>query len=173
MPFAKVSATLERMLGFKQSVHTLERNQREMAQAAPAFWREQPTPAAEQEGALRECTADGKGVPMRGAGEGAPAAGSPTRSGRRPGTKKMALIASVYSVDRPVRTPEEVLKALFRESPLANPRRHAPTPVSSTCGRACNAMRRIVRSHRPKRSSVGLPSRWPDATPRAKNWFSM
>jgi hypothetical protein len=117
MPYAKVSATLARMLGFKQSVHTLERNQREMAQAAPAFWREQPIPASEQEGAMLVCTADGKGVPMRGAGEVAGGAEPPTSSAMRPGTKKMALIGSVYSVDPYVRTPDEVLEALFRESP--------------------------------------------------------
>jgi hypothetical protein len=50
MPYAAVSATLERILGFEQSVHTLERNQREMAVAAEDFWSERPTPPPEQEG---------------------------------------------------------------------------------------------------------------------------
>jgi hypothetical protein len=37
MPYAKLRATLERIVGFHQSVHTLERNQREMAMAAEEF----------------------------------------------------------------------------------------------------------------------------------------
>ena len=65
MPFDTVSTTLARILGFTQSVHTLERNQREMATAVADFWAEQPTPPAEQEGEILVCTADGKGVPMR------------------------------------------------------------------------------------------------------------
>ncbi|MCP3881878.1 MAG: hypothetical protein GY701_26335, partial [Sulfitobacter sp.] len=64
MPYAGVNTTLARILGFSQSVHTLERNQREMAAAAADFWREQPTPPAQQEGEILVCTADGKGVPM-------------------------------------------------------------------------------------------------------------
>lgn len=71
MPFDTVSTTLARILGFTQSVHTLERNQREMATAVAEFWTEQATPPAEQEGELLVCTADCKGVPMRG-GEKAP-----------------------------------------------------------------------------------------------------
>ena len=128
MPFEKVSGTLERMLGFKQSVHTLERNQREMAQAAEGFWQARPAPPAEQEGELLVCTADGKGVPMRGAGVVAHGVEPPTSSGIRPGTKKMALIGSVYSVDPYVRTPDEVLEALFRESPRGKSPPARPKP---------------------------------------------
>jgi len=117
MPYATVGATVARMLGFTQSVNTLERNQREMAAAVSAFWQDRPTPPAEQEGALLVCTADGKGVPMRGAAEAVRRAEPPSTSGMRPGSKKMAQIGAVYTVDPFVRTPDEVLDALFRESP--------------------------------------------------------
>ena len=66
MPYATVSAALTRILGFTQSVHTLERNQHEAATAAGEFWETRPTPPTEEEGELWVCTADGKGVPMRG-----------------------------------------------------------------------------------------------------------
>ena len=128
MPYATVNATLARMLGFTQSVHTLERNQREMAMAVSAFWQDQPTPPAEQDGALLVCTADGKGVPMRGAPAAPPGAAAPARSGMRPGTKKMALIGAVYTVDPTIRTPDEVLEALFRESPPAAAPSTRPKP---------------------------------------------
>lgn len=127
MPYAQVGTTLDRILGFAQSVHTLERDQREMAKTVSAFWQAQPIPPAEQEGALLVCTADGKGVPMRGAPAAAepPAPASP---GMRPGTKKMALIGAVYTVDPLIRTPDEVLEALLRESSPGVPHEARPKP---------------------------------------------
>lgn len=120
-PFATVSATLARILGFAQSVHTLERNQREVATAAEEFWKAQPTPPSEKEGELLVCTADGKGVPMRGGAKAPKGIEPPATAGLRPGTKKMALIGAVYTVNPFVRTPDEVLEALFREAPVGQP----------------------------------------------------
>jgi hypothetical protein len=120
-PYATVSATLARILGFTQSVHTLERNQRETATAAEAFWDAHPTPPSEKEGELLVCTADGKGVPMRGGAKAPKGIEPPVTAGLRPGTKKMALIGSVYTVNRFLRTPDEVLEALFREAPVSQP----------------------------------------------------
>ena len=115
MPFAQVSATLERILGFKQSVHSLERSQREAAREIEAFWSEQPSPPPAEEGALLVCTGDGKGVPMRGANAPARPGGSCTEKGMRPGTKKMALLGAAYTIEPFPRTPQDVLAALFRE----------------------------------------------------------
>ena len=121
MPYATVSATLTRILGFTQSVHTLERNQREAATTTGEFWEAQPTPPSEKEGELLVCTADGKGVPMRGGAKAPKGIEPPSTAGMRPGTKKMALIGSVYTVNRFERTPDEVLEALFREAPVGQP----------------------------------------------------
>jgi hypothetical protein len=137
-PYATVSATLARILGFTQSVHTLERNQREVATAAEEFWEAQPTPPSEKEGELLVCTADGKGVPMRGGAKAPKGIEPPATAGMRPGTKKMALIGAVYTVNRFLRTPDEVLEALFREAPAGQPR-HARGPVPSTSGPPCSA----------------------------------
>jgi hypothetical protein len=133
MPYGQVNTGLERILGFTQSVHTLERNQREMAKAVEEFWDTRPTPPAEQEGALIVCQADGKGIPMRGGGEAAATPEPPelqSNQGMRPGTKKMGLVAAVYTVDPLIRTPDAVLDALFREVPPAElespPMRPAP-----------------------------------------------
>ena len=128
MPFAAVSDTLSRILGFSQSVHTLERNQHEMATAAEDFWKDRPTPPACQEGEILVCTADGKGVPMRG-GTKAPAGVEPKSTGGvRPGTKKMALLGAIYTVAPFVRTPEQVLEALFRQAPAGEPPPSRPRP---------------------------------------------
>jgi hypothetical protein len=128
MPFETVSATLARILGFTQSVHTLERNQREMATAAEDFWRDRPTPPAQQEGQILVCTADGKGVPMRGGAKAPKGVEPPATGGVRPGTKKMALLGAVYTVDPFVRTPEEVLEALFQDAPAGAPPASRPRP---------------------------------------------
>jgi hypothetical protein len=85
------------------------------------------------------CTADGKGVPIRGGAEAERGAEAPTTGGMRPGSKKMALIGAVYTVDPHVRTPDEVLEALFRESPasdapLSTPTRANPKPGISSTG---------------------------------------
>jgi hypothetical protein len=119
MPYEQVNTGLARILGFTQSVHTLERNQREMATAVDEFWKERPIPPAEQEGALMVCQADGKGVPMRGKATATPE--PPSNHGMRPDTKKMALVAAVYTVDPVIRTPDAVLDALFHEAPPAKP----------------------------------------------------
>jgi hypothetical protein len=74
------------------------------------------------------CTADGKGVPIRGLSDKAPKEQAPSSSGMRPGTKKMALIGALYTVDRYVRTPDEVLEALFRESLAGEPPPTRPKP---------------------------------------------
>ena len=128
MPYAAVSATLERILGFEQSVHTLERNQREMAAAAEDFWNERPPPPPEQEGEILVCTADGKGVPMRGGAKMAAGMEPPATGGMRPGSKKMALLGAVYTIDPLVRTPEQVLEALFAEAPRNTPPPSRPKP---------------------------------------------
>jgi hypothetical protein len=113
-PYAQVNATLARILGFHQSVHSLERSNARLAEDAEAFWAAQPPPPPEQEGALMVCTADGKGVPIRGAATVPVMAEPPMKAGPKPGRKKIALLGSVYTVDPFVRTPQAVLEALFR-----------------------------------------------------------
>lgn len=127
MPFARVSETFEKILGFKQSVNSLERIDRVMAEATDTFWEAQSAPPAREEGELLVMSADGKGVPMRkSTANPLPQAiaddrkqqpitletGKP-KPGITPGTKKMALLGAVYTVDRFIRTPEQVVDALF------------------------------------------------------------
>lgn len=121
VPYATVGKTLSRILDFTPSVHTLERHQRELATAVGAFREERPTPPAEEEGKLSGCSADGKGVPMRGGAKAPKGVEPPSSGGMRPGTEKMALVGAVDTVDPFVRTPDEVLDALFQEAPAGQP----------------------------------------------------
>lgn len=114
-PYAGVSDRLSRILGFSQSVDSLERMNRKTAALVPDFFDSLPTPAREQEGEIVVASADGKGVPMRRRVEQAPIEGHRPKRGPKPNTKKMALLGTVYTVDPVRRTPEEVVASLFRD----------------------------------------------------------
>lgn len=124
MPYAQVEGTIAKILGFSQSVHSLERINRQLAADVSAFWENAPLPPPEQEGALLVCTADGKGIPIRDPEKKVPLAEAPPEADGKPGGKKMAIVGSVYTVDEYKRTPEAVLEALFREgeSPPGRPK---------------------------------------------------
>lgn len=112
--FGLVRDTLETILGFRQSVDTLERGSRQMAEAAPAFRQSQPAPKAADEGKLLVVTEDNKGVPMVRPVAAAPA-GSHRKKGEKANKKQMACIGCVYTVDPHRRTAKEVAATLFRD----------------------------------------------------------
>jgi len=123
--FGQVNVTIARMLGFQQSVDSLETVNQHMAQDVTAFREQQPTPAPATEGELFVASADGKGVVMRG--QGTPGVcGGHRAKGQKANQKRMAIVGSVYSVNRHVRTAEEVVAALFREAEEV--RRPRPQP---------------------------------------------
>jgi len=117
-PYNKVNETIKKILKFPQSVDSLERINKKMSSSVGAFWDAQPAPNAKEEGELLVFGADGKGVPIRKEKE---ESANPVHSNEemeeKPGRKKMALVGSVYSVDRYKRTPDEILQALFRDKP--------------------------------------------------------
>lgn len=114
-PYREVIRTLERILGFQLSVDSLERTNRKMAQPVVDYLDALPTPPSEEEGELLVSSADGKGVPIRGTGKGGRLPGSASTKGPLPDRKKMALLGASYTVDRFIRTPQEIVAALFRK----------------------------------------------------------
>ena len=81
---------------------------------ADEYLEELPLPAASDEGELLVLTGDGKGVPLvRADAAKIPVTGE---SPERPGNRRMAILAGVYSVDRYHRTAEDVLAGLFRDA---------------------------------------------------------
>ncbi len=124
--FGQAARTVERILGLKQSVNSLENMNVQMAQRVDDFREERPCPGPEEEGPVVVCSADGKGIVMRrGAEEPRPAAHR--SKGEKASRKEMAIVGAVYTVDRYVRTPEQVLAALFGDNQEpAGPKR--PTP---------------------------------------------
>ena len=130
-PFAQAASTIERILGVRQHVESLERTNHKMAEHADQFYAQQERPALEEEGEVLVETADGKGIPIRRAADAPRIDDHQRKSGPKPDRKKMATVASVYSVDRYPRTAEQIVDALFRQP-------HEKRPDSKDRPRPCH-----------------------------------
>jgi hypothetical protein len=108
----------ETVFGQKLSVDVLEEINRAMGVQADRFLDQLPKPPAKKEGAILVTTADGKGVPLvKEDAQKVPAFDKK----ERPGNRRMATLGCVYTVDRYVRTPEQIVAALFRDKTVPQP----------------------------------------------------
>jgi len=123
--YGQVSQTMARMLRLNQSVDSLEGMNQQMAQDVGWFRDLQGAPPAAEEGQVVVVTADGKGVVIRG--QGTPTVcGGERPAGQRANQKRMATVGAVYTVDPYVRTPQDVVAALFRDPDYEPGPRPAP-----------------------------------------------
>lgn len=123
--FRLAAEKMDAMFGSKVTVDSLERISQRVGGQAEAFLADLPTPAAQDEGEVLVATADGKGVPLvKRDAERVPA----FEQRERPGNRRMATLGGIYSVDRHVRTGDDILAALFRDEPPAPPSKR-PEPV--------------------------------------------
>ncbi len=112
--FGTANRSLQTVLRQEVCVDTLERINHRMGGQAEEYLEQLPVPPASEEGQVLVFTGDGKGVPLvRSDAARMPVCGEPPE---RPGNRRMATLACVYSVDRYVRTPEEIVAALFRDA---------------------------------------------------------
>jgi hypothetical protein len=112
--FARVGVTLFDILGLKQSTDSLERMNRQMAEAVHALRLARPLPSAAEEGEVMVAQADGQGVVMRRPAN-EPRIHAHRTKGQKANQKRMATVGTIYSVDRRVRTPADVVAWLFRD----------------------------------------------------------
>ena len=127
-PFGQVAKRVEKILGLNQHVDSLEHMNQEMARQADVFQASLPIPPAKEEGEIFVQTADGKGVPIRRPADAPPIMDHQHRTGPKPDRKKMATLGAVYSIDRLVRTPEDVVESLFRDPRQPRPKTPRPHP---------------------------------------------
>ena len=113
LAFPLAAKGIETVLRQKVSVDTLERINRKMGDQADKFLDHLPVPPRNEEGELLVFTGDGKGVPL--VKEDVRLLAAFEDRAERPGNRRMAILAGVYSVDRYVRTPEQIVAALFRD----------------------------------------------------------
>jgi hypothetical protein len=110
--FGQASRGLATVLRQEISVDTLERLNRRLGAQAEGFLDRLPTPPPKEEGELLVFTADGKGVPLvKADAQRVPAFDQL----ERPGNRRMATLAAVYTIDPYVRTPAQIVAALFRD----------------------------------------------------------
>jgi len=116
----------QKVFGQSLSVAVLEDVNRDMGEQADRFLDQLPTPSADEEGDVLVATADGKGVPL----VQADAQAVPVFEDKeRPGNRRMATLGCVYTVDRYMRTPEQIVAALFRDRTVSQPA-DRPEPCS-------------------------------------------
>jgi hypothetical protein len=100
-------------------VNSLERINRASAEQVENFRKEQPDPNPETEGQIIVSSADGKGIPMIHKKDYSPIEDQ-IRKGPKPDRKKMAIVGSVYTINPHIRTPSEVVDALFHNPVTAS-----------------------------------------------------
>ena len=107
--------SLGTILGSTFSVDTVESINAEIGKAAASFLDDLPNPDPESEARLLVVSADCKGVPL--VKEDAAKVAAFEAAKKNPGNRRMATVASVYTVEPYVRTAEEITAALFRDEP--------------------------------------------------------
>lgn len=135
-PFDQTAKTIQKILGLRQHVDSLERMNRGMSADVPGYHSKQQAPPAEEEGAILVQTADGKGVPIRCAADTPPIHDHQRKSGPKPDRKKNAVLGAVYSIDPFMRKPEDVVASLFRKGRAPDDRPRRPRPCHKRM-RAC------------------------------------
>lgn len=112
-PLDEARDSIEELSGHRVGKGSLEAIITEAAMDFDAFYEQQePVPAA-QSGPILIAEVDGKGVPMiKPAGTALPAHRT---KGQKSNKKKMAVLATVYTIEPRVRTAEEVTESLFRD----------------------------------------------------------
>jgi hypothetical protein len=141
--FGEATQDLAELLGIAPSVRAAEVMNRQMAQFAPSFRLQQPLPPADEEGELVVLTADGKGIPMRRDGQSPQTHGQRRTKGQKANKKQMSYVGGVYTIDRFVRTPDDVLEELFRKEaakdrPKPQHKRVAAEMTQIVEGEECN-----------------------------------
>jgi hypothetical protein len=114
-PYGQVSRVIETIFQVAQHTDSIERMSRGMSSDAESYCWTRPAPPAAEEGEILVQSADGKGVPIRHPADTKPIEDHQPRRGPKPDRKRMATIGTVYSVDRFVRTPQQLLDALFHD----------------------------------------------------------
>lgn len=141
--FAEAGGSLLDMLGLHPSVRSLEHMNRVVAEFAATSADHQATPPPAEEGELLVLTADGKGIPMRRPKRSGPRKSPRRTKGEKANKKQMAYVGAVYTIDRFVRTPDQIIDELQRRQRQAQRPKpcHKHVWAEMTCvveGQTCN-----------------------------------
>ncbi len=128
VPFKKSMEMLCSILPVSMTVDTLEKTNQSYSQHVESFREKNiqnidehlENMSVPEAAALKEhllvLSADGKGVPIKHAGDGSRIESHQKNKGPKPDRKRMAVVGASYVIAPYSRTPETVLDALFRET---------------------------------------------------------
>jgi hypothetical protein len=122
--FDEAGESLHTLLGLRPSNRSAEHMNQHLAEHAEEFRVAQGPPDPQQEAELLVYANDCKGVPMRRPIEQRVRRGPRRGKGEKANQKQMACVGAAYSVDRYVRTPDDILDEVFRDERAA----HRPRP---------------------------------------------
>jgi hypothetical protein len=117
--FAEAVTWLAKMLGLNLNVHSAEHMNQQLAVHTEMFRQAQPAPKSREEESILVATTDCKGVPMRRPIEERARRGVRRRKGEKANKKQMAAVGAVYSIAPYVRTPDDVIDELARQTRAA------------------------------------------------------
>ena len=129
VPFKTTSLFLEKIFPIKVPVDSLEKINRIQATHVETF-RSNKKIDLETEESILVTSADGKGVPIRHKKDLSRIEEHKRKRGPKPNRKRMAVVGAVYSVAPFIRTPEQIVEALFidPEKTLRNAVPQRPKP---------------------------------------------
>jgi hypothetical protein len=112
-PFEEAVESMEKQTGRKVSKRSAEEIVLDAAKDFDAFYQRRTVPSSKETGPILVSAADGKGIPMvKPEGQKRKVR---LKRGEKPNKKKMATVAAVFTQQRRVRTPLEVVTSLFQE----------------------------------------------------------
>ena len=142
VPFKKTMEMLNRLFPISIAVNTLERTNQSMATHIESYRDELKQNIDDSLENLSKCeaetlkesvlvlSADGKGIPIRHASDQPRIESQQKNRGPKPDRKRIAVVGSSYLVAPYVRSPEDVLDALFSiSSNTSNKPNARPTPI--------------------------------------------
>lgn len=123
--YGKSQSQLERILGFRLTVRSLEQMNKRMGSAVESFRETESIPPKDEEGSILVVTADGKGVPMRRNPSDDPGhEGKRRLKGEKKNKKREACVGAVYTIDPFHRTSADIVSEIHRR----NRRSDRPSP---------------------------------------------
>jgi hypothetical protein len=154
--YHKACEILERLLGLSLSTRAIQANLAEDAADVSIYYTQKPAPVASSEAEILVIQADGKGIPM--ILEETKLEGERSRitdkvrlgKGEKHGRKKEATVTSVYTIERFIRTPEQIVASYYEKISLAKPAKPQNKHLWATLEGKDAALSRLVGQVQPR-----------------------
>ncbi len=117
MSYRHTKTFLENILPMSTTVDTMERVTGQNSQYVEDYRHSQPDIDSAEEGEVIVVTSDAKGIPIKSQSTTDKldkiTSHQRNKKGPKPNTKRMAVVGGIYSIDRHIRTADELIESLF------------------------------------------------------------